>query len=81
MLVIGDKELAAQQIVQQEALNRVPATNKNCESALRGVTYKIRQFSRIGICHLDKIDITGAPGGQDEYNGCARRCIRCGLVV
>ena len=49
----------AQQIVQQEARNGVPAT---CESALGGATYQLQQFGRIRICHLENVDITGALG-------------------
>ena len=52
----------AQKTVQQETLNGVRATNDNCGSALGGATYQLRKFGGIGICHLDKIDITGAPG-------------------
>ena len=59
-------------------MNGVPATNENCESALGGATYQLRQFGRIGIRRLDKIDITGAPGdvsgesalGSATYQNC-----------
>ena len=68
-LVIGDKELAAQQIAQQESLKGVPATNDNCENVLEGATYKLQQFGRIGIPHLDKIDITGALGSELDVVG------------
>ena len=51
----------AQQIAQQKALEGVLTTHANCEKFFGGATYQLQQFDRIGIPHLNKIKITGAP--------------------